>query len=661
MQNTNRTQKRMAVLLVLAAISFSILFLFPQQAYAKSYSMPQVDIKAEVTSEGDIKVTERRIFDFSGEFSATWWNLGTLPDDATLEVESVSMTKVDKSGSPIGNTISLPEESFILSWRDAGGPSNDAFSVDAPLNTIYAFFDAYNERIAFTLSYTVKQGAQAWKDVGEVYWIYIGDHWAESSDNVSMTLTLPVPANEKLTEETVRAWGHGPLDGTVSIGDDGTVSYSIPHVNVGQFAEARVIFPVEWLSDFEAKSNLAQTRQNELRFDTVLKEEQQWSDQANRTRILSLIFVIACCALAIFFLLWSILMYFRHGKEYEPDFTDQYWRDVPSPRVHPTAIARLWRWNRESPDDFTATLMYLSHLGAITINKGSYERPGTFGAKTVDDYYLTRVRSVEKVLNNPVDKKTMSFLFDKIGAGAESIWFTSIQKYGEDNPQEFVNEMKSWQGQVSAETNKWDFFELKGKQLQMWMTGLAIVLVFIGVGLVLFANNFIPLIFIVPVAIAMFAIAVHMPRRSREGNDLDAKAKALRNWLKDFSALDERPPTDVKVWGEFMVYAYIFGIAKQVIQDLQIRVPELFQEDGSMMSTGYVPWWFWYSASHNVNGGIMPSASDMLQTSVNNTISTAQAAISAASGSSSSGGGFGGGFSGGGGGGFGGGGGGGAR
>ena len=106
-----------------------------------------------------------------------------------------------------------------------------------------------------------------------------------------------------------------------------------------------------------------------------------------------------------------------------------------------------------------------------------------------------------------------------------------------------------------------------------------------------------------------------------------------------------------------MVYAYVFGIAKQVMHELQTSVPELFEPAaGTAYGYGYVPWWFWYAPTHGAGGAVMPAAGDLLHTAVSNTVSTAQAAISGASGNFSSGGGFGGGFSGGGGGGFGGGG-----
>lgn len=663
MQNTKQTQKRIVTLLALTAISFAVFLFTPQVAQAKSYSMPQVDMQANVTTNGDLEVTEQRIFDFSGSFTAVWWNFGELPANAELKFNEISITRVDKEGNPIGDTEVLSRAAFQTGWREEGGPGYDAYSVDEVNRTVYAFFDANNERLQVNLDYKVVNGVNAWKDVGELYWKYNLAFWEEPSENVTLEISLPIPeGTEVALEENVFAWGHGPYDGHMTLTDDNKILYEVPHVNSGQFAEARVTFPVEWLSDFEPPSSIEETRLDISRMSTVLKEEQTWADEANRERVLSLMYLIVCAVISIILILGAIVAYFKYGKEYQPDFTEEYWRDIPSPEDHPTVIARLWRWNRESTDDFTTALMYLSHLGAIQINKGSYEKPGVFGSQVIDDYYMTRIPSGVAKLTNPIDLKTIEFLFDKIGKGADSLWFGSIKKYGEDNPEEFVEGMKEWQGVLTAETNKRDFFEFKSQKIQMLLVVIAVLYVIAGVLVVLFQENFIPLFFVVPVSIALFGIAAYMPRRSPEGNNIDAKAKALKNWLRDFSSLDERPPTEVKVWGEFMVYAFIFGIAKQVIADLQMKVPEVLKQDsGSMMESSYAPWWFWYSASHSATGDIVSSAGDMFHTSITNTMNTAQAAISAASGDFSSGGGGGGGFSGGGGGGFGGGGGGGAR
>ena len=645
----------LAAALVLAAVA--LLAAAPGEAFAKSYDMTKVDITAQAETDGSLHAVEQRTFDFNGDFTAVWWTFEGLPSNAELKVNSMRMARVDGDGNVVGEWETLPSVPFVLGWRDAGGPGTDAYSVDAPMNTVYAFFDVSDEKAVIELDYTVVNGVQAYKDVAEVNWKYVGDQWEESSADVTMTLALPVPQGVAVEPgENVRAWGHGPLDGSLAINADGSVTYTVPKVNAGQYAEARVVFPVAWLTNLSPDA--AKLHADEMRLDKVLADEEDWADQANRNRMQSLAFVIGCGVLCVLLIAWALWSYFRYGKEHAPSFTDEYWRDVPDPRVHPAVIGRLWRWDRESQDDFTATLMHLSHSGAIRIDRGTYQDQKSFGrTETVEDYYLTRVPAVADAVENPIDRQALDLLFGTIAAGGDSLWFGTIEQYGKDHPEEFLDAMKSWQGIVSAETNRWDFFEVKGKRYQGYLVTLAILVGVAGLGIGLLMDNFIPLIFMLPTAIALGVIGNYMPRRSVEGNNLVAKCKALRNWLRDFSSLDERPPTDVKVWGEFMVYAYVFGIAKQVMHELQTSVPELFEPAaGTAYGYGYVPWWFWYAPTHGAGGAVMPAAGDLLHTAVSNTVSTAQAAISGASGNFSSGGGFGGGFSGGGGGGFGGGG-----
>ena len=168
----------------------------------------------------------------------------------------------------------------------------------------------------------------------------------------------------------------------------------------------------------------------------------------------------------------------------------------------------------------------------------------------------------------------------------------------------------------------------------------------------MFFDNFLMVIPGVITMIFLLIISRFMERRTQKGADAYAKCEALKRWLKDFSRLKERPVLDIKVWGEFLVYAYLFGVADEVIDELRDTVPELFTEDATLAASSYyVPWWYIYSTHSMTNG--MPSFANSFASSINQSVAAVQ---SAASGNFSSGGGFGGGFSGGGGGGFGGGG-----
>ena len=235
--------KGVALAVAVLALAFACLCFTPQQAHAKSYEMPHTTINATVQPNGDLHVVEQRTFDFSGTFTAVWWNFDSLPSGSDIKINSVGM------GSSAKSLSEFPSVPFQLDWRESGGPGGDAYSFDKPKNTVYVFFSVEDEVDVVQLDYTVTKAAQAYSDVGELYWQFVGSGWAEDSSDVTMTLNLPVASGAKITVgENVRAWGHGPLDATVAINDDGTVSYSVPHVNAGSYAEARVVFPVEWLS-----------------------------------------------------------------------------------------------------------------------------------------------------------------------------------------------------------------------------------------------------------------------------------------------------------------------------------------------------------------------------------------------------------------------------
>ena len=174
--------RRNAVLFcaALLALACALVALAPGQAHAKSYTMPKVDIQAQVETDGALQVTEQRTFDFDG-----------LPQNASLKINGVRMANVDADGTVVGDWTTLPSEAFVLGWRESGGPGKDSYSFDAPKNSVYVFFNASDDRRIIELDYTVVNGAQAYSDIGEVYWKYVGSQWKEASDNVTMTLALP--------------------------------------------------------------------------------------------------------------------------------------------------------------------------------------------------------------------------------------------------------------------------------------------------------------------------------------------------------------------------------------------------------------------------------------------------------------------------------------
>jgi len=424
-------------------------------------------------------------------------------------------------------------------------------------------------------------------------------------------------------------------------------------VNSGQFAEAHIAFPVGWLTNID--STALQAHGNERHLDTVLTDERRWADAQHNQQVNSLIFLVVLGVISIALIGWGFFEFLRHGKEHKPTFTEEYWRDVPDKDLHPAVIGRLYRWDKENGNDLVATIMHLSVIGALEIHKGTHQQERLIGTKETTEYFVVKTQNADQVISNRVDRAAMDMLFTKFSGGKDQLWLSDIKKFGESNPTEYNNTMMNWQGQLTAAVNAADLFEEEGVRWQNILITVAMIYGVIGVVMAYATSNWWPLIFMIPTAVAVFIISNFMPRRSQKGCDDYARCQALRKWLLDFSNLKERPPMDVKVWGELMIYAYLFGIADRVIKELRGTVPELFNEQEPADASGF--WVPWYAAYTPVVGFDLGSSfADALNQSFINTANTASNAGGFFSGVNS--GGFGGGFSGGGGGGFGGGGGG---
>ena len=389
--------------------------------------------------------------------------------------------------------------------------------------------------------------------------------------------------------------------------------------------------------------------------DNIISEETKWANEANAERDKARLLVYGTgggyLAGTLLLLAFSIFAFFKWGKEYKPKFQDKYLREMPS-NDHPAVLGTVWNWGAVGNQDFTATLMRLSRIGVIELMKGTREKRGLFGPKLEDDYVLMLKPDKVGVIVDPIDMKAYEFL-EKIAGSDNMFYFSQIKEWGTKHPETFTSAMDDWKLEVSAVDARRGFFEESGKLGKIGLAVLAIILVAVDFFVVMplaleSANGFVGVAGFVGIiaAIVIFIISRKMNRRSPEAAELQARCEGLRNWLRDFSLLNEAPPTHVKVWDDFLVMAVVFGIAERVIEQMKLVVPQVIN-DPSIAPT--IIW----CASY----GSLGSPSTAFASSMD---STASSIAAAASSSHSSGGGFGGGFSGGGGGGFGGGGGGGA-
>lgn len=357
---------------LIAAVATALLAATPAHAHGAqpTFENPSLSVTAQVQTTGAAHVVEHRAFAFDGQFDVLRWPFTGLPEDAEITVAQVRAAQTDDAGAIAGDWVALTPTAFSSDWRQAvegaGGnmaeqlrdlPSDEAPALPAP-NTwalderqraLYVFFQQTGAHMLFEVDYTVTNAVAAFDDVAEMYWDYVPPRDDVLTRDVTATVQLPVPEGTAVTPgETVLAWGHGAA-GLFDIGADGTITFTVPEVPTGQYANAHILFPAEWLPNLTVEAKQAHSG---TRADDARAEEEAWTDTYTNRIVNGLglnIAALATCALA---LIAAGIVYLVLGREPRRDQLPALSTDEVHGVVHdPEVLARFLHWGHVAPTE----------------------------------------------------------------------------------------------------------------------------------------------------------------------------------------------------------------------------------------------------------------------------------------------------------------------
>jgi uncharacterized membrane protein len=604
---------RLALLLA-AGVLLGGLVVSPGSASASgSYSITDCAITSAIATNGTLTVRVDQTFRFDGSFTRVYW---TLPKTGTGGIRvlgvadgGVDLPRTDVPSPPSGTYRVTDEGADVL---------------------VEAYGDFAQRTTTLTLDYRALRAATRWADTGELYFKFIGDTWAAPMQKVSVSIAPP----PGVTAGEVRAWAHGPLYGTVTIQPDATVLLRVAPLPAHTMVEARMAFPAS------ALAGLPQSSQPQLQ--TILTQEKASADKANAERqrardqlatkrFLKKVGLVLGIVLALAGLIFLVVMYRRHGREYKPSLPGEYFRDIPAD-IPPAAVQYLWRTGSIDDTAITATLLDLANKGVVRIDQVTDEEHGFLHDKRTVTYRLTLDRTKTGSLD-PGAAELLSFLFDTAGEG-DQLLVSRLREFAKSHKREFVEAHKDWKAAATRTAEAYAFFDAASRRAARVVAGAGLALILVSV-LLVFVTSTVWTLVALPVGIALSVGAKAVNRRTHDGEELYAKYHGLYRYMKDFGRMQEKPPTAVVLWEQYLVLATVFGIADEVIRDMRVAVPEVV-DDPAFRATY---WWV------TVPGGGMPSFTSAFAQSM-----TAAVASSTASSGSGAGGGFSGGGGGGGGG-----------
>lgn len=631
---------RFASICALVALA---LLLLPAAAHADGYSMAQTYISATVEADGSLTVVEGRQFDFDDDINGVFWeiNTGSNQQGGTAGVDVLSVEEEDTAFNKVDSANK--GDSGVYTVEQTG---------DGVRIKVFSPHESGDSAIYY-VSYTMTGAVMNWADTAELYWKFVGDGWSADSDDVEMEVCFANAAagTAAVKGDNFRAWGHGPLTGDVSLDEDEPmVTYTIPCVRQGEFAEARIAFPSDWVPQLAASG--------EERMSTILSEEKEWADEANARRAharmianaLAVLSVVAAVAFT-----GTIVMLKLRKRKPKPLFQDEYFRDVPS-ADHPAVLSALMSWNEVPDRAYIATLMKLTDDRVIKLEQATVTKvkKGLLGREKEEQTYRITVtdEAWKAAKKDGIDRDVLKVFFAGVKPdkdGVRSRTFSELEEYASERTTSVGDKLEDYQSTVKGKLEARELIASDGTVALVAGLVLGIIIVFGILGSLFYTDfadaNVGAAMISIPVTIVGFVLSCTFRRYTSEGAEVAARCKALKHWLEDFTRLKEAVPSDLILWNKLLVMGVALGVSKEVLRQLAEAVPADLRNSDDFYDNYPCYWWYYH---HYGNESPLDSFNDVYHETIREL----------ASSSDSSSAGSGGGFSGGGGGGVGGGGGG---
>lgn len=626
----------------ICALVACALLLLPAVARADGYSMTQTYISATVEADGSLTVVEGRQFDFDDDINGVFWeiNTGTNQQGGTAGVDVLSVEEGDTAFNKVDSANK--GDSGVYTIEQAG---------DGVRIKVFSPHESGDSAIYY-VSYTMTGAVMNWADTAELYWKFVGDGWSADSDDVEMEVYFANAAagTAAVKGDNFRAWGHGPLTGDVSLdADEPMVTYTIPCVHEGEFAEARIAFPSDWVPQLAASG--------EERMSTILSEEKEWADEANARRAharmianaLAVLSVVAAVAFT-----GTIVMLKLRKRKPKPLFQDEYFRDVPS-ADHPAVLSALMSWNEVPDQAYIATLMKLTDDRVVKLEEATEtKKKGLLRREKEEQTYRITVtdEAWKAAKKDGIDRDVLKVFFAGVKPdkdGVRSRTFSELEEYASERTTSVGDKLEDYQNTVKGKLADSEYVASDGIVAMVFCLVLGILVAFVPVGSIFFTDgaqaNITAAVISVPIVLVGIGVGLTFRRFTPEGAEVAARCKALKHWLEDFTRLKEAVPGDLVLWNKLLVMGVALGVSKEVLRQLAEAVPPEVREADGFYDNYPCYWWYYH---HYGIESPLDSFDDVYHESIREL----------ASSSDSSSGGGGGGFSGGGGGGVGGGGGG---
>ena len=513
-----------------------LFFLISIVSFAANYRIEKLDIEANLQKDGSMVVSEAVTYDID-EINGVYFDIDAK---GFGELEDLQVFEDDP------NTSSFKEVDI----------SNYEVSVSDELYRIKLYSKNQNNIRTFKFVYKLPEAIKVYDDVAQFNRKMVGQEWQQGIKYITAKVIVPVPTD--YDNSNILVFGHGPLTGEVDR-EENTVVYKLDDYYPGDFLEAHILMEPEIFSEYNKSKIVHKDMKQEL-----LDMEAKLADEANTERdkairkqeMINKVFEKPGLIFGVLSSIWGVLMFYIYGiyrrRNRVKNSVGKYLRELPDDSS--PALVGSFMTDSISGNEILATIVDLIRRKILRLE--------TSEEKSI----ITLVGNTEKL--SAQERVIVDIYINDFGDGKS----LDLKSFGffQKVPMSTARKFEKWKTIIQSEMNRKDLvfegFKGMGKNLfYKFLGGIILGIKFFGNILEKAMESKMFLIIIIMGFILLISLTkARYPRKElAEAKD---KWQAFKNFLSDYSQLEEAKITSVHLWEQYFVYAVALGVSEKVVK-----------------------------------------------------------------------------------------------
>ena len=508
-----------------------LFFLISIVSFAASFRIEKLDIEANLQKDGSMVVSEAVTYDID-EINGVYFD-------------------IDAKGFGELQYIQVFEDDSTGGFKEVDS-SNYEVSVSDELYRIKLYSKNHNNRRTFKFVYKLPEAITVYDDVAQFNRKMVGQEWQQGINYITAKVIIPVSSS--YDNSNILVFGHGPLTGEVDK-EGNTVIYKLNNYYPGDFLEAHILMEPEIFSEYNKSKIVHKDMKQKL-----LDMEAKLADEANAERdkairqqeMINKVFEKPGLIFGVLSSIWGALMYYIHvifkRKNKVKNSVGKYLRELPDNSS--PALVGGFMTNSINDNEILATIVDLvrrkvltlenSDKNSIIILTGSTENLSA-QEKAIVDIYINDFGD-----GKSLDLKSFGF-FQKV-------------------PMSVARKFEKWRVMVQSEMDRKNLtYQGLGCLGVIFFAFFPMIFTFAGLVIGMITGNKMFLLIVV-MGIILFVSGAKARYPRKELAEAKDKWQAFKNFLSDYSQLEEAKITSVHLWEQYFVYAVALGVSEKVVK-----------------------------------------------------------------------------------------------